>query len=1221
MTDWEPATEAEAAMREALRKEDQEAYFQVLARTELLLPVSGDAPAGGPPSWGTWTTGGRTHVLAFTSAAALAACLAQHAGSTRHVAYRDLASGWPNEDWWLAVNPGLSIEGYLPAWFVAQLASGDVRLPGRTMGARARLMKADSANRARATASVPGMTRPSEDEVAAALAAPGASHSPGTLSGNGLITSSEAPASPEAEAAPAADFSGPSRWAAAPASTPPSRPEPESPAALLAPAIGPDGLPRRPAGGDAKPGEATPAVRPTPVTPLAPPGSPGSPASSGGFPVLPGGPAPAAEEGTFASRPGGVEPLPTRPTETFGPNGDNTPPRYGARSGAADAFPPRAEGDGLPRRPLPGAPGARSQADAPAADTRPPGFAPLPPAGALPSRPAPSDPAASGGFPVRPGGGDPPRPENGAPAPFRPAGYDPLTTRADAPRPDGNGLPQRPEPGGFSPRPDAGGFPSRPEAGGGLPQRPEPGGFPAPSEAGGFPQRAESGAFAGRPESNGVSPRPEFGGLPQRPDAGGLPARPDTNGLSARPDINGFPERSGNGFPERSGADSSLEPLPKRPPNGESLPKRPSAADALGSRSSAADALGSRSSAADALGSRPSAADALGARSSAADALGSRSSAADALGSRPAFGSGPSADPLTAGSAASGGLPSRPVPASPAGPGPDALSRPGFDSPLSRPGAEPLPTRPGGDALTGRPGNDPSPAWPGADPVPSRSGTDALPSRPSEDAVPSRPGSDAFPSRPGAEALPSRPGADPLPSRPTSPAPGAPASEGTEASAADEAPAVGPGGLPRRQASSTPTVYGGAVPVEEATDYLRGSTQPSPAPAEQRAPHVWAAPGEAPAYGAGAPAYASAQPDAGYTPDPDRPFSPAPTPAYRPESQSAPPPDLAGFVPANEVEEELLAAAGDGSTDSFLSTLLLARVMLPLKPGTSASGGRPGDPDFAWRTDMLDGERYVVVYTSAERLAEHLFGGEAIETVSVKFAHLIRHWPDPGLSFAVNPGSPVGATLPGSQIVALASWAKEVGLGEESEPEEFVEPTPEPVRVAETPAPVSRPPDPNTPTVMQKAVSPEQVDYFLNRGYDRVSGFLHRANEVEHLSTPGQLLAALGLLYPGSPFRSDADSVHVLRWPAYRPTLYRIPYGGQNENAMRAMEGWVIERPPFRGNGFAPGDSSDVIAEFKVDSVRLPHGSELWIMDRSGRQTLLALLDTDAMTWRKVGEN
>ncbi|MDR7279679.1 SseB family protein [Catenuloplanes atrovinosus] len=959
MTDWEPATEAEAAMREALRKEDQEAYFQVLARTELLLPVSGDTPAGGPLSWGTWTTGGRTHVLAFTSAAALRACLAQHAGSTRHVPYQELAAGWPNVDWWLAVNPGLPIEGYLPAWFVAQLARGDVRLPGRTMGARARLMKAESANRARATASVPGMMRPSEDEVAAAMAAPGVSHSPGTLSGNGLITSDEPSAGAEPDPAPdptpepeqranwAADYSGPSRWAAAPESAGPPAP------------LGP-------------------------------------PTSSGGFPVMPG------------PSPDTAESLPTRPLETFGANGDAPPPRYGARPAAADAFPPRAEGDGLPRRPVPEP-----------ADTRPPGFAPLPAPDALPGPDALPARPVSGGGPESSGATSlPRRPDPGSPAPFRPAGFESPVGRADA-----------------------------------------------------------------APRTNGLSPRPapagsDFGGLAQRPEPGGFERRPE-----AEPDAGG---------PPRPGADSEAEPLPKRPPNGESLPKRPSAADALGARSAAA----------------------------------SRS---------PGAGAPPSS--------------------------PEAWSRPGFDAPPSR----------FGDSLTSRPGGDP---------------------------LSSRPG-DAPPFRAGAET-------------PTSPAPEAPAS--------DETPAVGPGGLPRRQASSTPTVYGGAVPVEEATDYLRGAAHPGDPAVEERAPHVWAAPGEAPSYGAGSPSYATPRSDPPYTPDPDRPFSPAPTPAYRPESQIAQP-DLAGFTPANEVEEELLAAAGDGSTDSFLSTLLLARVLLPLKPGTSASGGRPGDPDFAWRTDVIDGERYVVVFTSPERLGEHLVGGEAIETVGVKFARLIRHWPDPGLSFAVNPGSPVGATLPGSQIVALASWAKEVGLGEDAEPDEYVEPTPAPVRVVETPAPVSRPPDPNAPTVMQKTVSPAQVDYFLNRGYDRVSGFLHRANEVEHLGTPGQLLSALGLIYPGSPFRPDAEVVHVLRWPAFRPSLYRIPYGGQNENAMRAMEGWVIERPPFRGNGFAPGDSSDVIAEFKVDSVRLPHGSELWSIDRSGRQTLLALLDTDAMTWRKVGEN
>ena len=59
------------------------------------------------------------------------------------------------------------------------------------------------------------------------------------------------------------------------------------------------------------------------------------------------------------------------------------------------------------------------------------------------------------------------------------------------------------------------------------------------------------------------------------------------------------------------------------------------------------------------------------------------------------------------------------------------------------------------------------------------------------------------------------------------------------------------------------------------------------------------------------------------------------------------------------------------------------------------------------------------------------------------------------------------------------------------------------------------------PSVMQKTVRPEQVDYYLDRGYDRVAGFVHRANEVEHLRTPAELFAALGLGYDGSPFRPD----------------------------------------------------------------------------------------------------
>jgi hypothetical protein len=319
------------------------------------------------------------------------------------------------------------------------------------------------------------------------------------------------------------------------------------------------------------------------------------------------------------------------------------------------------------------------------------------------------------------------------------------------------------------------------------------------------------------------------------------------------------------------------------------------------------------------------------------------------------------------------------------------------------------------------------------------------------------------------------------------------------------------------------------------------------------------------------------------------------------------------FVPANAVERDLYDAAGDRSTDAFLSTLLLATVLVPVAP-TSRPGSAPGEPGFVFRTEEVEGERFLVVFTSRDRLSEHF--AEPARTVGVRFVDLIRNWPDPVWSFAVNPGSPVGAKYPGSQVIALASWAAESGLG--------LDPADGPAAIESAPVAVAVP-QPATDstqhaTVMQKTVPAEQVDYFLDRGYDRVAGFVHRASEVEHLRTPVELFGALGLVYDGSPYQGDAKEAFVLRWPAYRPSLYRIPYGGQSEQALRAMDGWVIERPPFRGNGFAPGEGRDVIAEFKVDSVRQPHGAQLWRMDADGSEKMIAVLDCDAPVWRRVGE-
>jgi hypothetical protein len=335
---------------------------------------------------------------------------------------------------------------------------------------------------------------------------------------------------------------------------------------------------------------------------------------------------------------------------------------------------------------------------------------------------------------------------------------------------------------------------------------------------------------------------------------------------------------------------------------------------------------------------------------------------------------------------------------------------------------------------------------------------------------------------------------------------------------------------------------------------------------------------------------------------PALPNRPPPAGPVEPEVSAEP------FLPANEVEHDLFDAAESGNTDRFLSTLLLATVLVPVAHH-SRPGSAPGESGFAFRTEQMEGEQYLIVFTSRDRLAEHF--AEPTRTVGVRFYELIRNWPDPAWSFAVNPGSPVGAKYPGPQVIALANWATEAGLG--AEPEAAAETDP-------VPAPAPANDEAQHATVMQKTIPPDQVDYYLERGYDRVAGFVHRATEVEHLRTPGELFGALGLTYDTSPHQPDAKEAYVLRWPAYRPSLYRIPYGGQNEQALRAMDGWVIERPPFRGNGFAPGESKDVVAEFKVDSVRLPHGAQLWRLDADGNERMVAIFDNDGPSWRRVGE-
>ncbi|SCE83780.1 SseB protein N-terminal domain-containing protein [Micromonospora coriariae] len=968
MTEWEPATEAEVAMRDALRANDQELYFRLLSRTDLLLPVSAPAaPGQAPPGWGTWTTGGRTHVLAFTSTAALRTCLGEHSGSNRRVPFTELAVGWPNHEWWLAVNPGLPVEGYLPAWFVAQLSRGDVRLPGRAMGARARLERAETLARSRTgmtgrdVPTTPGSTSPGSDPVA----------------------------------------------------TPPER---------LAPTRG--AVPRM------------------------------------GAPTVPG---------TSSRTPGPGE---------LSRRGEDMP-------AAGQRYP-----TGPPR---PGGPGAESVPTSRPAASR---FTPLKPAdhpGVVPA--------------------DQPAPGAAWPAPSRPG------SDVDGPA-VGNGSAQGGPRSFFEPASDRDRA-AVPTSGGGRAgdRAAPPSRFARGSQP--FPRRRPADAPAGDGATTAF-PMPD-------PDAT-RPLRSPAGDLGAP-----------RGVRAPAPDDEPTQPLPPRRPA--PLADEPTRAFRSPGRATGEPPL--------------------------------------ARAGRPA----PSADETQAIPRGQPGDPGRFEPVEEL---PPSIAEPVSGPPAPRRGFTPIVIE--GTIIESRDLTEPAEASSVADatvrPGPESSAPPSV--------GPPNPG--PGPAAPASSGPPSS-APHPFGSRPYGPPPADPATSGPSSDPGPFSPSFGP-------ASSDPGPFGpgsggpaGAVPGSVRADEMAEGHSDAADPADLGGQ----SPGSRTASGA-----APARPDA----DGERAV---PDGDGRDALAEAPAP--VEFLPANTVEEDLLGAAGAGSTDTFLSTLLLARVLLPAAPD-SVRGSRPGDPGFVWRTAQLDGETYVVVYTSPERLADHAEG--EVDVVRVKFAQLIRRWPDEDWSFAVNPGTPVGAKLPGEQIVALANWAAEVGLGDDLE----VDPEEQPV-VAE---PAARPRyapaavDPARPTVMQKAIAPSQLAYYLDRGYDRVSGFVHRAGELAHLTTPAQLYDALGLSYPGSPFARDAEEIYVLRWPAHRPSLYRIPYGGQNEPAMRAMEGWVIERPPFRGNGFAPGESSDVVAEFKVDSARLPYGAQLWRIGADGTERVVAVLDTDAVLWRRVGE-
>jgi hypothetical protein len=144
-----------------------------------------------------------------------------------------------------------------------------------------------------------------------------------------------------------------------------------------------------------------------------------------------------------------------------------------------------------------------------------------------------------------------------------------------------------------------------------------------------------------------------------------------------------------------------------------------------------------------------------------------------------------------------------------------------------------------------------------------------------------------------------------------------------------------------------------------------------------------------------------------------------------------------------------------------MDALLGAYLLVPVPEGASPGPTAVTTPDFPWPSIERNGTPQVPVFTSQERMRERV--GAAPYAV-VPFVLIVEHWPHREWYLALNPDTPVSATVDGDQIAELAEWARRTHLAERL----GVLPPQQPLVPAQ-PAPVSAQPASDHPVPDQPA--------------------------------------------------------------------------------------------------------------------------------------------------------
>jgi hypothetical protein len=127
---WEAANDTERSLVGAVARGDRREYFQLVAVSELFMPVlAQDRDRSGPQRFVTAEILGARYLPVFTSIPTLARVMTGYADAYTVTSYAELRRKWPEPEWRLAVNPGTPIDAYVSVDAVEQAALGQVEVP------------------------------------------------------------------------------------------------------------------------------------------------------------------------------------------------------------------------------------------------------------------------------------------------------------------------------------------------------------------------------------------------------------------------------------------------------------------------------------------------------------------------------------------------------------------------------------------------------------------------------------------------------------------------------------------------------------------------------------------------------------------------------------------------------------------------------------------------------------------------------------------------------------------------------------------------------------------------------------------------------------------------------------------------------------------------------------------------------------------------------------